>query len=79
MDTGGVPLTGYKLYQLKDGEIEAFLAFDGTDQPEILQTTLSGLDLDTDYSFYVAALNPFEGAESEHSTFRLGGLPGPPG
>ena len=82
MDTGGVPLTGYKLYQVLEGAggpSAPVLAYDGTGAPEVLQTTLTGLNLDDDYSFYVTALNPAEGSASESSGFRLGGRPGAPG
>ena len=49
-DTGGVPLTGFKLYYI-DGADEdtifdsasATLAFDGTDQPEVRSFTTTGL------------------------------------
>ena len=33
MDTGGVPLTGYKLYMTRVSTNAQTLAYDGTDQP----------------------------------------------
>ena len=68
-DTGGVPLTGFKLYHFKQSTsppaaftlAAATLAFDGSDQPEITEHVVTGLDLDADYSFVVTALNPDEG------------------
>ena len=41
--------------------------------------TVNGLDIDTDYSFYVTGLNPFEGMQSDSSTYRLAGRPDAPG
>jgi len=68
-DTGGVPLTGYKLYYFKQTTdppvtvnlAAATVAWDGTGQPEVTAHTVPGLDLDSDYSFVVTALNPDEG------------------
>ena len=79
-DTGGVPLTGYKLYALHIDTDTTSLVFDGTDRPEITETTVSGLELDADYSFYVTGLNPFESPDGMMSTtYRAGGRPGAPG
>ena len=35
IDTGGVPLTGYKLYAVDEAQTETFV-YDGTDSPEIV-------------------------------------------
>lgn len=35
--------------------------------------------MDADYDFYVTGLNPFEGEQSNSSSFRLGGRPDAPG
>ena len=35
IDTGGVPLTGYKLYAVDEAQTET-LVYDGTDSPEIV-------------------------------------------
>lgn len=49
LDTGGVPLTGYKLYQKRLSDSSTSLAYDGSNSPEILQAVISGLELDEDY------------------------------
>ena len=46
MDTGGVPLTGYKLYQVQVSTNITTLAYDGTNVPNVLSTTVTGLVLD---------------------------------
>ena len=74
VDTGGVPATGFKLYSV-DSSNEVVLEFDGTDAPEILETTVSGLILDQDYSFYVTGLNPYESDPSQSVSYRIGGRP----
>lgn len=74
-----MPLTGYKLYAQQADSDTITLVYDGTDSPEIVQTQISGLTLDADYSFYVTGLNPFEGPESDSATFRLAGRPDEPG
>ena len=82
MDTGGVPLTGFKLYSYKkDDETtvvdidSATLAFDGSGQPDVTEYMVEGLELDADYSFFVTALNPDEGPQSETLTVRAAGFP----
>lgn len=85
-DTGGVPLTGFKLYYyLQAGsppsafdKSAATLAWDGTDQPEVTEFTVSSLTLDSDYSFIVTALNPGEGLQSDALTVRAAGFPEAP-
>ena len=37
IETGGVPLTGYKLYVVDDKD-EIALVYDGTDEPAVTQT-----------------------------------------
>lgn len=54
------------------------MVFDGTDKPAVLETTVTGLVLDQDYTFYVTALNPLEGAASDPAQFRLAGFPSAP-
>lgn len=68
VDTGGVPLTGFRLYYFEQVDPSttgtpstATLAFDGADLPDVTQHTVEGLTMDTDYSFFVTALNPDEG------------------
>jgi len=73
-----VPLTGYKLYAIDEADLTT-LVYDGTDLPDVIQTQISDLDLDADYSFYLTGLNPFEGAQSDRSTYRAGGRPDAPG
>ena len=77
-DTGGVPLTGYQLYAIDSSDASMSLLYDGTDFPEVVQVTVLALSIDTDYSFYVTGLNPFEGEASEATTYRLGGRPDAP-
>ena len=79
LETGGVPLSGYKLYALNIGDNVESLAYDGTDHPEITQVTISALALDQDYSFKVTGLNPYEGEPGDASSYRLGGRPEAPG
>jgi hypothetical protein len=81
-DTGGVPLTGWNLYvHQKIGtttevtRADATLAFDGSGQPGVTQFTVTGLELDQDYLFFVTALNPGEGAWSDALTLRAAGFP----
>jgi hypothetical protein len=45
MNTGGVPLTGYKLYQLSVSTGTTTLAYDGTNQPAVLTALVAGLTL----------------------------------
>ena len=74
LNSGGVPLTGFKLYSWTDIEGEV-LQLDATNHPEILSFTVAGLTIDVDYTFYVSALNPYEGPRSDSATFRTGGRP----
>jgi hypothetical protein len=74
LNSGGVPLTGFKLYSWADSEGEV-LQLDATNHPEILSFTVEDLTVDRDYTFYVSALNPYEGPRSESATFRSGGRP----
>lgn len=60
IETGGVPLTGYKVYKTLVSTGVQSLAYDGTNKPEILSTTLTGLILNEDYDIYLTALNPLE-------------------
>ena len=53
--------------------------YDGNDYPEVVTYTATGLNLDKDYSFYVTGLNPFEGVQSDSTTYRLAGRPDVPG
>jgi len=48
-DTGGVPLTGYKLYAYHVLTQTTALAYDGTNKPETLQADIKLLKLDNDY------------------------------
>ena len=79
LETGGVPLTGYKLYQKRLSDSVQSLAYDGTSLPSITQATITGLILDEDYQFWVTGLNPSEGLESEAITVRAAGKPLAPG
>ncbi len=63
-DTGGVPLTGYNLYQIDLSTSTLTLAYSGASAPSTLAASLTGLTLDIDYEFYLTALNPDEGLPS---------------
>jgi hypothetical protein len=89
LDTGGVPLTGFKLYQFEQDsyyepeeftidDADAVLAFDGSDLPASTSTDVTGLTADTAYSFRVTALNPDESVPSEMLTVHAGGFPDAP-
>ena len=85
VDTGGVPLTGFRLYYFEQVDSSttgspstATLAFDGADLPDVTQHTVEGLVVDTDYSFFVTALNPDEGPQSDSLTLRAAAFPDAP-
>jgi len=79
IETGGVPLTGYKLYaKLLATGVET-LVYDGTDKPEILSTVVENLVLNQDYDMYLTALNIYEGPKSLPVRVRAAGLPQAPG
>ena len=84
VDTGGVPLTGFKLYACALADVATCLdpgatpAFDGTGKPDVTQFTVTGLTLDEDYSFFVAALNPGQGPVSDALPVRAAALPQAP-
>jgi hypothetical protein len=85
VETGGVALTGFRLYYFEQtspdlvlGPSDSTLAFDGADLPEVTEFTVTGLTLDADYSFFVTALNPDEGPASDILTVRAAGFPDPP-
>ncbi len=65
METGGVPLTGYKLYMVHSGTGVQTLAYDGTNNVAQLEVTLTSLELDVDYEFFITGLNPIEGERSD--------------
>ena len=79
IQTGGVPLTGYKVYATLVSTGIQTLLYDGTNHPEILSTTLTNLVLDQDYEIYLTALNPLESDQSAPLTIRAAGLPFAPG
>lgn len=81
VDTGGVPLTGFKLYSYLTATQTAAAAsavYDGTGVPAVKEAAVSGLTLDTDYTFFVTALNPAEGPASSELTLRAAALPAAP-
>lgn len=80
IETGGIPLTGYKLYaRLLSTGVET-LVYDGTDMPEVLTTVVNGLILNEDYDLYLTALNIYEGPRSSPALrVRAAGLPFAPG
>jgi hypothetical protein len=79
IETGGVPLTGYKLYAKLVSTDAETLVYDGTDKPEILSTIVDNLVLDQDYDMYLTALNIYEGPRSAPVRVRAAGLPQAPG
>ena len=78
VNTGGVSLTGFKLYSV-DNTNTAVLQFDGTDKPAILQYTVTGLSLNAEYGFYIVALKPLESKPSPTVKYTVAGLPSAPG
>jgi hypothetical protein len=86
--TGGVPLTGFRLYYFlvpaatpdlvlgPDGG--ALLAYDGAGHPEVTAQQVTGLDLDADYAFFVTALNPAMGPAGDLLRVRAAGFPDAP-
>lgn len=79
IETGGIPLTGYKLYaKLLSTGVET-LVYDGTDKPEVLTTIVQNMILDQDYDLYLTALNIYEGPRSGPLRVRAAGLPFAPG
>ena len=79
MDTGGVPLTGYKLYQLSVSTGTTTLAYDGTNQPAVLTALVAGLTFGQQYTFWLTGLNPQEGPASSSVTLTAAGFPDAPG
>ena len=55
------------------------MVHDGTDDPATLTLSLTGLNLDADYEYWVTGLNPDEGPVSEILTVRAAGVPDAPG
>jgi len=51
------------------------LQFNGTNQPQVLQTVVTNLVLNQDYTFYLTGLNPLEGQPSLPVVFRAAGKP----
>ena len=78
-NTGGVALTGFKLYGSDlTSNSGSTLIYDGTNAPEVIEYVASGLTIDHDYEFYVTALNPYESLASAKSVYRLAGFPDTP-
>ena len=75
-DTGGVPLTGFKLYMTDTITASTGLAYDGSSIPGVQKFTISGLTLGRKYLFTVSALNPKEGPVSDSFEIYAAGLPG---
>ncbi len=75
-DSGGVPVTGYKLYLIDTVTSAGGLAYDGTGIPAVLQYTSATLTLGRKYQAYVTALNPKEGTASDVKEFYAAALPG---
>ena len=78
-DTGSVPLRGYKLYQKRVSDGTQSVAYDGSNSATVTKTTVTGLQLDEDFEFWVTALNPLESDPSEIVTLRAAALPNAPG
>jgi titin len=81
-DTGGVPLTGYKVYYIDDSTSTTTLGYDGSGAPETSSCTISSLVLDETYDFYVVGLNGDaydEGTWSDSLTLVAAALPDAPG
>jgi len=81
-DTGGVPLTGYKVYYIDGTTSTTVLGYDGTSIPTVVQVTLTGLTLDETYDIYVVGLNGDtydEGEASDNLSITAAALPDAPG
>lgn len=79
-DTGGVALTGYKVYHVKSST--TVLGYDGSGSPATTSCTITTLDLDSEYEFYVVGLNGDdydEGEASDRLTLTAAALPDAPG
>lgn len=74
LDTGGVPLTGYKVFHGA-----STLAYDGSTAPQVTTASITALTIDQDYEFYVIALNPQESIASSKTKLRAAALPSTPG
>ena len=79
IDTGGIPLTGYKVYTTLVSSGVMMLAYDGTNLPEIHSTTIINLVLNQQYEIQVSALNLVESVLSQPLTLIAAGLPNAPG
>jgi len=78
-DTGGVPLTGYKVYTTMVSTGIITLAYDGTNMPEVRQTTITNLVLNQQYEIQLTAINLVESAMSSPLLIIAAGLPDSPG
>ena len=78
-DTGSVPLTGYKLYQKRISNNTESVAYDGSNSATVTTASITGLELDEDYEFWITALNPLESDPSDRITLRAAALPDAPG
>jgi len=74
-DTGGVPITGYKLYMLDTVTSSTTTIYDSTASPSTTQYAATGLTLARKYRFYITAMNPKESAQSDQIELIAAGLP----
>ena len=75
-DSGGVALTGYKLYMIDSTTSSGGMIYDGSNVPGVLQYTATTLVLGRMYNFYATALNPKEGTASTYANLYAAALPG---
>lgn len=81
-DTGGVALTGYKVYHIDGSTSTTVLGYDGEDLPTTVQVTLAALTLDETYDIYVVGLNGDNhdaGPASDYLSITAAALPDEPG
>lgn len=65
MNTGGVPIVGYKLYQIHEQTSTQTVAYDGSTDATVTDFVVPNLVLNDQYSFWVTAVNPLESIPSE--------------
>jgi titin len=57
-ETGGVPITGYQIQMTEISTNTISIAYNGSNDPITLSTTITGLNIGENYEFRLAAMNP---------------------
>jgi hypothetical protein len=78
VESGGVPIKGYKLYQVRESTQAMTVAYDGSSDATVTSYKVINLVLNELYSFYLTALNPLESETSPSITLIAAGLPDAP-